>query len=224
MTTVLERWNHTATAPSRELILPDGCRDLILVAAPGQRPDCFVSELQAAPRMAEIAAGARMTGFRLKPGTMVDAAPLLTRVAASGCDPEDASALLAEHTARPPVLAEAIHSLEAADSASVARAARRIGLGLRSLQRLFRDHDLPPPGFWLQLARARRAAAALAPQVPLSDLAADAGYADQAHMTRAFRRWFAISPARLQHDAGRRHLLRQSGLAVPLTGEQISIR
>lgn len=223
MTTVLERWSHRATAHAREVILPDGCRDLILVTTPGQRPDGFVSELQTAPRITEIAASACMTGFRLQPGTVIDTAPLLARVAASGCDPEDACALLREHTTRPPVIAEAIQSLET-ETASVARAAQRIGLGLRSLQRLFRDHDLPPPGFWLQLARARRTAAALAPQVPLSDLAADAGYADQAHMTRAFRRWFGVSPARLQRDAHSRHLLRQSGLAVPLTGEQISTR
>jgi AraC-like DNA-binding protein len=39
---------------------------------------------------------------------------------------------------------------------------------------------------------------ALAGDVPLAALAADHGYADQAHMTRDLRRWFGASPSRLR--------------------------
>jgi AraC-like DNA-binding protein len=94
----------------------------------------------------------------------------------------------------------------------------------RTLQRQFRENALPPPGFWLGLARARRAALELRTGAPLADIAADAGYADQAHMTRAFRQWFGATPAQLREDACRLALLAQSGLAVPATGEQISTR
>lgn len=46
---------------------------------------------------------------------------------------------------------------------------------------------------------------------PLAELAADHGYADQAHMTRAFRRWLGITPAGLRRDPDRAALLAASG-------------
>lgn len=67
--------------------------------------------------------------------------------------------------------------------------------------------------------RARRlvaAAAALhAPDVPLAALAADLGFADQAHFTRAFRVRFGVPPARFRGQA--RHASRATPVQDPGT-------
>ena len=107
--------------------------------------------------------------------------------------------------------------------ASVAGVARQSGLSLRSLQRRFQDRHLPPPEFWRLLARARRAVALLPTPAPLAEIAAECGFSDQAHMSRAMARWFGHSPAQLRRDAGLRLLLAQPALGN-WTAEQISTR
>ncbi len=56
------------------------------------------------------------------------------------------------------------------------------------------------PLFWLRLARVRRAAAQLRQAPALSELAHSEGFADQAHMTREFRRWLKVTPGQLRGD------------------------
>ncbi|SDU39269.1 helix-turn-helix domain-containing protein [Stappia sp. ES.058] len=226
MSPLLDIWHHTVDRPSSDLVLPDGCRDLIMVEAPGAKPSGFVSELHTAPVLAtDFAPGTRLTGYRLAPGTRIDTARLIARVAETAekdlLRPEK---LIEEHCARRPATVDAFAAIEAQPDATTAQLARRLAVTPRTLQRQFRENTLPPPGFWLGLARARRAALELTAGAPLAEIAADAGYADQAHMTRAFRRWFGTTPARLRTDPRRLVLLAQSGLAVPPTGEQISTR
>jgi AraC-like DNA-binding protein len=225
MSPLLDIWHHTVDRPASDLVLPDGCRDLIMVEAPGAKPFGFVSELHTAPVFATgFAPGTRLSGYRLAPGTRIDTARLLSRVADRGEDPSSPQRLIEEHCTRPPAIVDAFAAIEARPEATPAQLARRLAVTPRTLQRLFRDNALSVPGFWLALARARRAALELTAGVPLADIAAEAGYADQAHMTRAFRRWFGTTPARLKSDPLRLALLAQSGLAVPATGEQISTR
>lgn len=53
-----------------------------------------------------------------------------------------------------------------------------------------------PPYQWHMKARMRRVEAMLAdPDLPLTRIAAEAGFADQAHFTRVFRRFFGLTPA-----------------------------
>lgn len=225
MSPLLDVWHHTVARPCRDLVLPDGCRDLIMVEAPGAKPSGFVSELHTAPVLATgFAPGTRLTGYRLAPGTRIETARLLARVAETAGDLGCPERLIEEHCARAPATVEVFDAIEAHPDATTAELARRLAVTPRTLQRQFRDNALPPPGFWLGLARARRAALRLRDALPLADIAADAGYADQAHMTRAFRQWFGTTPARLRSDEPRLALLAQSGLAVPATGEQISTR
>jgi AraC-like DNA-binding protein len=225
MSPLLDIWHHTVDRPACDLVLPDGCRDLIMVEAPGAKPSGFVSELHTAPVLAtDFAPGTRLNGYRLAPGTWIDTSRLLARVAETPEDLLRPESLIEEHCARSPAIVEAFAAIEARPEATPAQLARRLAVAPRTLQRLFRDNALTVPGFWLRLARARRAALQLGDGAPLADIAADAGYADQAHMTRAFRRWFGTTPARLRTDTRRLVLLAQSGLAVPPTGEQISTR
>lgn len=223
---VLDIWEHAAVTDGRELVLPDGCRDLIIVEEPGGVRDAFVSELHAVPHLARIAAGSRLTGFRLRPGSVVDETRLLARLRQRSNDPDRVGDLLEEHAGCAADVGEALTGIESGAATGPQAVATRLGVSLRSLQRLFRDNSLPAPGFWLQLARARRAALVIGrePDVSLADAAAVAGYADQAHMTRAFRRFFGATPARLIRDPARLDLVLQPGLATPATGEQISTR
>jgi AraC family chemosensory pili system transcriptional regulator ChpD len=69
--------------------------------------------------------------------------------------------------------------------------------GLTSVQlvRAFaRAHGLPPFA-WLNGERLKAARRALARGERLSHLAADLGFADQAHLTRRFKAMYGVSPA-----------------------------
>jgi AraC-like DNA-binding protein len=76
--------------------------------------------------------------------------------------------------------------------------ARASGLGLRTLQRLVREQLGLTPKWLIRRYRMQEAAAALAaPDAPsLADLAAELGFADQAHLTREFRAVIGETPRR----------------------------
>lgn len=76
--------------------------------------------------------------------------------------------------------------------------ARASGLGLRTLQRLVREQLGLTPKWLIRRYRMQEAAAALAAPDPpsLADLAAELGFADQAHLTREFRAVIGETPRR----------------------------
>lgn len=197
-------WHHHAPEAQQSRIMPDGCRDLIV-----RDGRVLMTNLDATPRMVRIAAGSRMTGYRLRPGAWVE--------------PGDVTGALSDISALIRYDAEVGEAITALATGPVAHVARQAGMSQRGLQRCFAAAVLPPPGFWRMLGRARRAVATMASDAPLAELAIDAGYADQAHMTRDFRRWFGLTPHRLRMDPGARADLSQPGLGN-WTGEQISIR
>jgi AraC-like DNA-binding protein len=53
---------------------------------------------------------------------------------------------------------------------------------------------------YLLWCKLQRAAAGVATGLPLSQAAAAAGFADAAHMTRAFRRMFGMTPSALRPE------------------------
>ena len=83
----------------------------------------------------------------------------------------------------------------------VATAARGLGVGERQYERRFVQAMGVPPRTWLRIRRFESALLALAAEdagtAALAGLAADAGYADQAHLTRAFRAVTGEPPAQL---------------------------
>lgn len=128
--------------------------------------------------------------------------------------PEAADVLdrLGTFTHQAPRVTEALHCL--ADTDRVSAAVRQLGVTERSLERLLASATGRTPGYWLALARLRRAAQALADATPLAAVAADMGYADQAHMGREFRRWFGVSPGRLRAWPALLTVVRASGHAT----------
>jgi AraC-like DNA-binding protein len=75
------------------------------------------------------------------------------------------------------------------------------GLTARSLQRLFADYVGVSPKWVMRRARLHEAAARAdgGGFVDWAALAADLGYADQAHLTRDFTVTLGVSPARYAH-------------------------
>lgn len=196
-TALLEHWHHRTDGTARTLVLPDGCRDLICIHRLGEAPQWLVSPLADTAYGVDCGAGTRFWGYRLQPGALVNEAALLA--AMGNCPTPEAADVLGQldtFTHQDPRVTEALHGLAGTDR--VAAAVRQLGVTERSLERLLASATGRTPGYWLALARVRRAARALAQPTPLAAVAADMGYADQAHMGREFRRWFGVSPGRLR--------------------------
>jgi AraC-like DNA-binding protein len=107
----------------------------------------------------------------------------------------------ADHEVRRAALALARPHGGADDPAVVAAAARAVGLSERQLRRRFADAVGYGPATLVRVLRFQRflhrANAPDAAGAPLARLAAEAGYADQAHLARECRRLAGLSPSEL---------------------------
>ena len=93
---------------------------------------------------------------------------------------------------------------------SVADTIARTGLSRAGFARLFDREVGLSPKRWAGIARFQRAAKRLMRSpIALADLAAACGYADQAHLTRDFRRYAAVTPRSFRPRSAdeRNHLL-----------------
>ena len=197
----LELWRFTAQAPMTVHVAPDGCRDLVVIAPHGGAPTCLVSALSQASETHPFAPGDQAMGVRLRPGAQLDDRALLALLRArDGFDDGDLLGAVGAATRLDARVDEALACLAEAPSLPLAHA--RLGVSARSLERLLALRTRRGPLWWRNLARARRCARGLAHASSLAALAADHGYADQAHMTRDLRRWFGASPARLRAMPG----------------------
>ncbi len=213
-----EKWHHRIDTAENALIFPDGCRDVLVVREQGKREKVLLTDLDFQPRVAELAAGTHITGFRLRPGGVVEDEVLQ----AIERDCERVEDILGNVLDETNDLDDVIVALTLPQS-TVERASKQAGVSVRTLQRRFQEQGLPPPEYWRLLARARRAAGLLATEVPLVEIAAVCGFSDQAHMTRDLQRWFGRSPAQLRRDPDSLLLLSQPALGNWI-GEQISTR
>ena len=189
-----EAWHHTSCAADSTVVVPDGCRDLILHALPHQPPTWFVTDLADSTYTVSSTVGERYWGFRMQPGTQIDSQRLLALLQNQPMnDAHDALPLLHDCVVLDTRVTDALQSL--ARHSQVAQAAQQLGVSERTLQRLIQAATGRPPAYWKCLARVRRAAQALPAAASLAECAADHGYTDQAHMTREFGRWLDRTPA-----------------------------
>ncbi len=118
----------------------------------------------------------------------------LLEVARTPAQPEErlaaVSSFLAERIpAEPgphPAVARALMRMRQPDVTRVGSLADELGVGVRQLRRWFLDHVGLPPKALLRLARFQRALVALRGDRSLVDIALDAGYGDQAHLSHEF--------------------------------------
>jgi AraC-like DNA-binding protein len=193
----LDLWRFAALERTTVHVPPDGCRDLIVVAPRTGAPVCFVSALADTTEAPEFAAGDRAVGVRLRPGAQFDEHALLALLRdGERADDSDLAAAIGCAVRLDTQVRDALDCLQEAPTLQLAQ--RRLGVSERSLERLLSLRTQRGPLYWRQLARARRCARALAGAAPLAQLAAEHGYADQAHMARDLRRWFGATPTRLR--------------------------
>jgi AraC-like DNA-binding protein len=130
---------------------------------------------------------------------LVGAAGLLVRHASArvrrlgpeGADPAGAEGSGAHIAAR---VRELINDQYAAEDLTTADLAAAAGCSRYTVYRAFRQaYGLAPSDYQRQL-RVRLARRLLARDVPPSAAAAEAGFADQAHLTRWFRRYYGVTP------------------------------
>jgi AraC-like DNA-binding protein len=198
-----------SSGPGRR-VLPDGCADIVwtgsklVVAGPATRPvvpDVVAREVKLGLR---FRVGAAPLGLGLPAAELRDrsvslgelwGAPghELTARVAEAADPGArlglmASAVarrLADATAPDPLVREAVHEL-ARPRARVEAVGRRLAISERQLRRRFEEAVGYSPRTFARVLRLQRflALASRAGTPDLAWLAADAGYADQSHLTR----------------------------------------
>lgn len=205
-------------------VLPDGCRDVIFRAEQGCRPKWFVSPLF--DKVEEIALGpaSLSIGFRIAPGASFDEERLLHELCRLDGDDGQATELIEEFAHVGDDVADALEAL-GKPAASVTSAARSLGIQARTVQRKIRSQTNRTPAYWIQLARVRRAARILSEGLSLAEIASICAFADQAHMTRAFKHWFGITPSSFRRNADYMEMLAAGGYDGDCaTAEQISIK
>ena len=126
----------------------------------------------------------------------------LTRLADESALSTLCTRMLMKHsTARPPSNASVSMSkvrdmlaAQALSPPSLQAMAAPMGLSRYQLLRRFTEVYGLPPHAWLRSYRLERARKLVAQGVPLAAVAAESGFADQSHMTRAFRAFLGYSP------------------------------
>lgn len=87
-----------------------------------------------------------------------------------------------------------------ADAVTIDDLARIGGVTPRHMIRSFRKATGLPPHAWLRQIRVERARAMLAGDRPIAEIALAAGFADQPHFTKAFRKMLGTTPGRYRRD------------------------
>ena len=162
--------------------------------------------------MVPIQAGVCIHGFRLQPGVQIREEKLLASIEDWPVETGEVQNRLADFVSLSPSVSEALESL-AFGFATVAHAAKGLGVSQRTLQRLLVRQTGRSPIFWLQLARVRKAARSTSQAQSLVATADLYGYADQAHMCREFKRWLGVTPAKISAELDIQKQLLQTGYA-----------
>jgi AraC-like DNA-binding protein len=215
-------WEQKTPVAWEQRVVPDACVDLIwsgdrvMIAGPDTRA-----------RLVGLTPGTRMVGVRLRPGAagavlglpaseLRDATCDAADVLGSDCAEallealfgavsagEDAHAVLLAAIKRrtesdPDPLVHAVVAALDRPHARVGAVAAEIGLSARQLQRRVVDAVGYGPKMLARVLRFRRLQEL--PAAPLVELALEAGYADQAHMTSEVTELAGIPPVRFLKD------------------------
>jgi len=204
------RWELDAGGAPAEWIeqraTPDGCVEIIRRLAgrsrwDGDQPETFAVGLAERPEAFAISGDARFEGMRLWPWawTPVAGPPLAAMrgrwlpYEAPGFD--EVERLLAAA----PALAAIGRAILGADS--VEAMGRATAMSPRQLQRWFARNVSLPPRRYLRLLRFQKAFEQMPGEASLATHAAAQGFADQAHMARAFREMAGVPAGTARRSA-----------------------
>lgn len=212
-------WRMEASGSESETLerkaVPDGCIELIRRKC-GQsswntpQPEKFVAGLCSAPATLTMSGSAVFEGVRLWPWAWNMLGHLSCRDFHDRWIPVDKSTLAEKLLCDGYLLAD--HILEVFSDLSVSEIGKhvpvsnspgelveRTGRSHRSIQRWFKQEIGLPPRQYFRLLRFQNAVRDEPDSsIRQAEKAAGAGYADQAHMTRDFRRFSGETPGRLQ--------------------------
>ena len=200
-------WTRVSGASREVRIVPDGCTDLVWRQGEGT----VVAGPDTGPKLVTVAEGDLLVGMRLLPGAggavleaPVDAVRDLRVPAAElgrefdlhgGLEPLEVLrrfAAVAAERRTDPVVAQAVHQVA---RQGVGPAARELGISERQLRRRFHSAAGYGPKTLSRILRFRRFVRSVERGGgDLARLAAEAGYADQAHLTRETRRLAGLPP------------------------------
>ncbi len=221
-------WCHTESTDKRAMALaiaerhfvpPDGCSDLIVHFSAGRLASSFVQAPTLSYEVVAIEPSEALFGVRLELG---QGGPLLKRreeVAAetqrliADVDPADAAGVLERlgrygaglleryAAAQPAWVAEALSVAQRrSGDVSVLALARHVGVSERTIHRGFLDWVGGPPKQLLRAMRIREAVRRTEGLAALAEIAAELGFADQAHLSREMRQLWGTTPARLRSE------------------------
>lgn len=200
-------WEQRVTADRVQRVLPDGHADLLVHQA-GTIEVVGIADQVAVPL---LPAGTWIRGIRLRPEAVAPAfgvdASSLTNVTVSG---EDVfGSRRARQLAAGTALDGWLRSVEPDDRTaaavrllathSVAHTADELGITIRQLRRMLVTNVGLSPKPYQRVLRLRRFLASVErhPGTGLAGAAADAGYADQSHLTRDVRALTGLTPSKL---------------------------
>ncbi|MGH9278590.1 MAG: helix-turn-helix domain-containing protein [Acidimicrobiales bacterium] len=198
-------WEQRVGAARVQRVAPDGHADLLVYESGGIE----VVGIHDHVALPGLVAGTRLFGVRLRPGAVAaafrtPASSLLnrtvpaedvvgTRRARRLRDERGLDAWLRSIVPNPRVT----RALRLLATQPVAEVAEQVGLTARQLQRVLRAEVGLAPKTYQRVDRLQRFLRATDAGGALAAAAADAGFADQAHLTREVRRLSGLTPARL---------------------------
>lgn len=186
-------WTRTVSSPTVQRVVPDGCTDLMWTPSTGA---LFVAGPDTRAQLASVVPGT-LYGVRLPPGAFPSVfgvpahavrdlrVPLPDLVPSARLESFTAMVeFCASRVTVDPALAATAAVLRTGD---VATAAWEIGLSERQLRRRCLDAFGYPPKVLQRVLRFDTAVRLAWNGVPFASVAAEAGYADQAHLAREVR-------------------------------------
>jgi len=214
-------WSSAAAATGAAVVAADGCFDLIVRTSNQGSVAAFVYTPVALAHHVTVEAGDRHVGVRLRPGfgPVLVGRPALVRAAEGlGVDRADELEALVvnavEEHARPPnIVADFVE--EARASAGALRLTGHSSASReRELQRACRKWLGLSPKAFLRIERGSAARDAIRTGAALATIAADLGYADQAHLTREVRELLGVTPRELRRVGNLQDLATLSGYSI----------
>lgn len=217
---VAHYWFNLGPAQATTVLLPEGCIDVVMEQTYQQTRVTVYGSVTARTTLA-LTPGARYVGVQFRPAAtrhFLDmAAHVLTDGALDGHgivrwdmapaldahDPLKAiarlDAALSRHLERlqpaPSRIDHLVTALEAVHGAlRIDELARRFGVSRRQIERDFLDTVGLAPKAFADILRFCHASRLVSARTPLSIAAQYAGYADQSHLTREFRRFAGLTP------------------------------